>query len=82
MNYTVHYIELPDGVHGAVTLNGDGTYLIIINNKLSECDRELTLQHELAHIKLDHFNRHDKTVTECEAEVDEYLKSRLISAEA
>ena len=76
INYTILYIDLPGGVKGAVTPNDDGTYLIFINSKLSDKDREHTFLHELAHIQLDHFNQHDKPVVECEKEVDQYLKSR------
>lgn len=65
----VRHIELPESVHGFVTLKDDGTYLIAINAKLSDEDRGEAIRHEMAHIRLGHLLDRTKPASVCEAEV-------------
>lgn len=69
-NYKVYYLDFPEDVRGCVRLLDDGSYIIGINKALSDQDKEKTLRHELAHIRLDHF--HDpRPIWEIEAEAEE-----------
>ena len=64
--FSVRYIKLPQ--IPAVTLpNGDGTFDIYINSNLSYEQMAIALDHELAHIKYDHFYQ-ERGIAEVEAE--------------
>lgn len=64
------YINFPPSVFGAVKLKRDGSYLIAINENLPPDEKEKTIKHELAHIRLDHFNS-DKSIQKIEREAEE-----------
>jgi len=69
-NYKVYYLDLPEDVRSVSGLFDDGSYIIGINQALSDHDKEKTLRHELAHIRLDHF--HDtRPIREIETEAKE-----------
>ena len=54
---------------GVTVLDADGNYNVYINEDLSEEERRKVADHELEHIKRDHFYS-DKSVAECEKEAD------------
>ena len=54
---------------GVTVLDADGNYNVYINEDLSEEERRKVADHELEHIKQDHFYS-DKSVPECEKEAD------------
>ena len=72
---TIHYIEMPEDIHGAVRLMKNGRYLIAINNTMNEQEQRLALNHELAHIALSHFDS-PKNIYEVEREADELAAIR------
>ena len=53
--YFVRYIKLPAKVEGATVPNDDGTFDIYINSIFCEEKRAEILEHELRHIRKDHF---------------------------
>ena len=70
--YRVAYLPFPDTVRGCVHLCDDGSYIIGINQALTDQERRKVLQHELEHIKRDHF--HDpRTIEKIEAEAAAFV---------
>ena len=59
---------------GVTVLDADGNYNVYINEDLSEEERRKVADHELEHIKQDHFYS-DKPVAECEKEADHPARS-------
>lgn len=51
----VRYIELPSTVRGVTIPNDDNTFNIYINATICEDKQKQALNHELEHIKRDHF---------------------------
>lgn len=60
---------LPDSVNGLVTVDADGTNIMLINNNLSLKAKEHTFLHERKHILKNHLHS-PKTATEIEKEMD------------
>lgn len=59
-NIFVRLIRFPSAAVRAVTLpNDDGTFDIYINERLPEELRQKALEHELKHIRKDHFYNED-----------------------
>ena len=54
-DYTVRLVALPRSVEGVTVPNDDGSFDIYINSRLSEGRRQSVLEHELRHIRLEHF---------------------------
>lgn len=54
-DYFVRLIELPIRVEGVTVPNSDGSFSVYINSALSEAKRCEVLEHELRHIKAEHF---------------------------
>ena len=54
-DYFVRLIELPVKVEGVTVPNSDGSFSIYINSVLSEQKRSAVLEHELRHIRAEHF---------------------------
>lgn len=72
-DYYVRTVKLPGSVRGITIPNDDGTFNVFINSLLSpECTDD-TLEHELRHIKKDHFYDDIKTIEEVEAEADKKI---------
>lgn len=65
----IYYLPFPDDIYGMVHPRRDGGYTIAINSNLPPEEQERALEHELAHIRLDHFNS-DKSIRTIEAEAD------------
>ncbi len=55
IDYYVRLVELPRTVDGVSVPNDDGSFDIYINSKLSPARREKALQHELMHLRREHF---------------------------
>lgn len=72
-NYYVRTVKLPGSVRGVTIPNDDGTFNVFINSSLSpECSND-TLNHELNHIKKDHFYEDTKSIEVVETEADDYI---------
>lgn len=54
-DYFVRLIELPIRVEGVTVPNSDGSFSVYINSALSEAKRSEVLEHELRHIRAEHF---------------------------
>lgn len=55
IDYSVHLAALPEAVEGANVMNPDGSFDIYINSALPEARRAEVLEHELLHIRREHF---------------------------
>lgn len=51
----LRWIEMPITVEGVTIPDPDGDFNVYINTLLSESKRKKVVEHELAHIKFDHF---------------------------
>lgn len=51
----VRLIPLPRKVEGVTLPNDDGSFDIYINSRLSPAEQQKTLEHELRHIRQEHF---------------------------
>lgn len=56
-DYFVRLVPLPRAVEGVTIPNDDGTFDIYINSVLPKQKQDAALQHELRHLKADHFYR-------------------------
>ena len=54
-DYYVRQVPLPIRVEGVTLPNDDGSFDIYINARLSPARQQETLEHELRHIRADHF---------------------------
>jgi len=54
-DYYVRQVALPVRVEGVTLPNDDGSFDIYINSLLSPARQQQTLEHELRHIRRDHF---------------------------
>ena len=55
IDYYMRLVELPRRVEGVSILNDDGSFDIYINSLLSPQRRQEVLEHELSHIRREHF---------------------------
>ena len=51
----VRMLVLPEHVKGCTVPNGDGSFDVYINDTLSDGEKRRALDHELRHIRGDHF---------------------------
>lgn len=58
-NAMIVYMSLPVGVNECVCLNEDGSYTIVINDRICEEKRMKAFHHALFHIHHDDFHRSD-----------------------
>ena len=65
----VQRMELPRVCRGFTTEIKPGRYLIVLNERNSAAEDQRTLEHELAHVRLGHFDS-GLSIQECEAEAD------------
>lgn len=72
-DYYVRTVKLPGSVRGITIPNDDGTFSVFINSDLSEECTDKTVDHELNHIKKDHFYDDTKTIEAVEAEADDFI---------
>ena len=66
--YFVRYVELPLKVDGVTIPNNDGTFDIYINALHTEPHQKESLEHELRHIRRDHFYDDCRSVASMEQE--------------
>lgn len=78
MKYQVIYRTFPtDDIKGAVLELLQNDYLILINSELPESEQEEALQHELYHIRQDHFRmlaNKERTLNQIELETHTAIK--------
>ena len=58
----IRFIPLPPKVEGITHPNNDGTFSIYINCNACKEQQKLTINHELMHIKKDHFYDYEPVV--------------------
>ena len=58
-NIFIRSVPLPEAVRAVVLPNDDGTFDIYINSNLPEELQQRALEHELEHIRRDHFYNDD-----------------------
>lgn len=67
-NYTyVRLVALPESVRAVTLPNDDGSFDVYINATLPELLQNRALEHELRHIRMNHFYNEDP-ITKSEAE--------------
>ena len=72
----IHEIELPMAARAATIPDENGDFTIIINESLSAEAKQTAIEHEMSHIKNDHFYRDLSVVSdESEARCEENSKS-------
>lgn len=72
-DFYIRTVKLPGSVRGVTIPNDDGTFNVFINSSLSpECSND-TLEHELNHIKKDHFYDDTKSIEAVETEADDFI---------
>ena len=54
-DYYIRFVKLPRKVEGVTIVNSDGTFSVYINEILGAEERQAVLEHELRHIRLEHF---------------------------
>ncbi|MGX8698594.1 MAG: ImmA/IrrE family metallo-endopeptidase [bacterium] len=67
--YFVRLIPLPERIDGVVSPNDDGSFDIYLNSRQPPARQQKWLEHELAHIRHDHFSR-EMDIASAEAEAD------------
>lgn len=70
----IRYLPFPATVQGSIfgfLSERNSCYLIGIDSTRTRQKQRQTLGHELAHLFLDHLDRHDLSIKELEAEADE-----------
>lgn len=70
VDYFVRQFPMPATVRGFVAPNDDGTFSIYINSNLDAMQQRKTLEHELKHIKKDHFYTPEKDIKAVEDEAN------------
>lgn len=60
MNIIIVIAPLETGVDALTRCNEDGTYTIIVNNRLSEEKARKAIMHEVFHVKNDDFSKFEK----------------------
>lgn len=67
-DYFVRFVEFPQHIKAVTLPNSDGTFDIYVNSALDEIERQNALNHELRHIKKDHFYDFSKDIKTVENE--------------
>ena len=65
-DYFVYYANFPLSVRGLVTPNDDGTYSVILNDRMTDARKLVTYAHEVKHIQHDDFYD-DKSIEDVES---------------
>ena len=75
LTISLHEMELPENIHGALTLNKGNveSYSIFINNKQKETEQAVSFIHEMLHIYRRDFDS-KKDVQQIEAETHEMTR--------
>lgn len=61
----VRFVDFPATINAVTTPNDDGTFNVYVNSALDESEKAAALEHELYHIRRDHFYSR-LNVIECE----------------
>lgn len=69
-DYFVKFVELPIRTEGCTIPNPDGSFEIYINSLLCERRQKEKLEHELEHIRSDHFYQNCKNIFTIESEAN------------
>ena len=69
-DYYVRQLPMPNTIHGFVAPNDDGTFSIYINSNLDISQQRKALEHEIRHIKKDHFYTDEKDIKTVENEAN------------
>lgn len=77
-DYYVRLLDFPPTVEGVTVPNGDGSFDIYLSRHLSEEKRRECLEHELLHIRRDHFYS-GRPVEDLEREAHGLPAPRLIN---
>lgn len=67
----IHELQLPMCVHATTIPDSNGDFTIILNSFLSQEAKQETIQHELVHIKKDHFYNDCMEVADEEREAND-----------
>ena len=51
----VRVLKLPNKVKGVTVTDSEGAYCVFVNSEISSAEQKKALEHELKHIKLQHF---------------------------
>lgn len=80
-DYFVRFIPFPPGrITGAVVPNDDGTFSIYIDSNADDLHKRKALDHEIEHLKKDHFYC-DKPIEVIEAEANDIAERETSNAE-
>ena len=71
--YYVRLVSLPATIDGVSVPNDDGSFDIYINSDLCEARQQECLEHELEHIRKDHFYQETEPVARLELEAKKHL---------
>ena len=69
-DYFVRYVDLPSKVEGVTIPNSDGTFDIYINSVFCDARKQDILEHELRHIREDHFYNDILSIRKIEEEAN------------
>lgn len=68
-DYFVRLVDFPVcSCGGAIMLNEDGSFTVLLNSRLSRQQNEISMRHEIAHMLHDDFYRDGVPVSVIEAE--------------
>lgn len=68
----IRYLNVPGKVNAVTVVDEEGDYNIYINPALSHEEQKKACDHELAHIKKNHFYNKKISVSQCETEAEDY----------
>ena len=67
-NIICRIVELPARVNAVTVVDEGGYFNIYVNSLLSEDERQRAFRHELRHVRMRHFHKVGKPVSDCEKE--------------
>ncbi len=67
-NIFCRIIELPLKVNAVTAVDENGDFNVYVNSRLSEDEARKALRHELRHVRMHHFYKIEKRVSDCEDE--------------
>lgn len=70
-NIVCRAVDLPPRVNAVTVIDENGDFNVYVNSRLSEDERQKAFRHELRHIKMRHFYKIEKSITDCEREAKE-----------
>ena len=67
-NIVCRTVDLPPRINAVTVIDENGDFNIYLNARLSEDERQRAFRHELRHIRMRHFYKTEKNITDCEKE--------------